>query len=352
MKRNGSVLIIFIWVLLLFSLFAMSVAIRTRLATKIEGYQMASSSAGIQAMTAINLARFFIDSDENRDVDSVFDPWYGEPKEFAAMEFSKQFELQIADEDGKININSVQEKALTAFFELLKKRGYEFKTEPKKLAGSILAWRGTYSMGGRPSGGFKNKNAPFESLEELHLIQEVQPEDVDAITPFLTVYARPDRMMKLNINTVQPLILEALIASLVGDDSMKQNLFDRIQAFRDGELETGSVVTGPDRYFTREDLRDAQFLSRLGFDPQVSAKDWRMRQLVRQLLVFLKSNSEYYSVTVTPKLERGGGIRVQAVLGQRHIPRMSPKPGALRLARPRTPVTVPLEILSWRETRL
>lgn len=352
MNKRGSVLIVFLWVTVLFALFALSIAFRTRLAVKIEGYEMARAEKDYQLLTGVNLARFFIDSDDNRDTDSPFDDWYGNPKKLDEMEFSKQFNLKIADEDSKLDINKAQEKLLIALFDLMKKKGYKLKTDPKKLAGSILAWRGMYSMSGKPSVGFKNKNAPFESLDELNLIQDIKPEDAELIKPFLTVYAKPSTIIKVNINTVDPIVLEAIISSLIGDDSNKQKLFERIQAFREGKLESQDAVEGAKQYFRREDLRENELLNRLGLRQQWNIGDWRLVQLTRQLLMFLKSNSDYYSVEVTPKDIRGGNVKVRAVLGQRFLPRMMPKPGALSLGKPRAMIAIPLEILSWQESKI
>ena len=58
MNKRGSVFILFLWVMLLLALFAMSVGFRTRLATKIEGYDSRRFAMGYDFLSAVNLARF------------------------------------------------------------------------------------------------------------------------------------------------------------------------------------------------------------------------------------------------------------------------------------------------------
>ncbi|MBI4357927.1 MAG: hypothetical protein HY584_01385, partial [Candidatus Omnitrophica bacterium] len=134
MNHKGSVLILFVWVLVVMALLALSIGFRTRLATKIEGYELRRFEMGYDFLSAVNLARFFIDSDDQPRVDFLEDSWYGTPSQFTEMDFSKRFDLEISDAESKIDLNKAQEPFLIQFFETLKKHGIPLKTEPKKLA--------------------------------------------------------------------------------------------------------------------------------------------------------------------------------------------------------------------------
>lgn len=344
MNKRGSVFIVFLWVFILFALLATSVGLRTRLQTKIQAIDTGRFELNHDFLSAVNLARFAIDSDSEPEVDFRDDVWYGTPEPFKETAFSERFDLEISDEESKMDINKASAPLLEKFFEILKTHGVRLETEPKDLAGSILAWRGQVSSRGRPTIGFEQKRAPFESLRELGLIQYISPHDAELLSPFVTVYSRAiGPVMRVNLNTVHAYILEALVFSLAGGDFTKRELFGRIEEFRNGENKN-ALVPGVKQVFQSTDLSPSIFIQKLGLNNSPS-----MLQLVSQLMIFLTVDSQYFSVRVRSHLPHKESFVLNAVLGPRTfkplgIQSVTP---AGQLSRTGKPVTVPLEILAW-----
>ena len=413
MNKSGSVLILSLWVLILISLFALSVGFRMRLATKIERIQSDRFVQNYDYLSALNWARFLIESDDEPRVDHRADEWYGHPKQFEDMDFSRRFDLEIEDEESKVNLNRADQRLLLGLFEVLKRHEIHLETDPEDLSGSIVVWRGQTAALGKPTLGFKHKGAPFESVEELRLIQYISPNDVQRLRPFVTVYGSPqDRTMKVNLNTVHPYVLEALISGLSGGPVPKQVLLESLEKFRMvdrqqsttpslrghevpeaiSEPEIAEPVPSPEiasatpgtlprndrrgilpgshprndgaegaegdgrrnrQIFQQNDLQAQRFIQKLGLPNSLD-----MQQLVSQLMKHVTVDSQFFLVRVklrSAETNPNGYPRpraLEAVLGPRnfHFPPNWRDPASLKLMKPvGRPITVPLEILSWGE---
>ena len=345
MNRQGSVFILFLWVMILFALLASSVAFRTRLESKVRGFERNSFEMKYDFLSAVNLARFSIESDEDPAVDSKEDGWYGTPQAFKGSSFSERFDMEISDEESKIDLNKASAPLLEKFCEVLKDHDISLETDPKDLAGSILAWRGQASPRGRPTIGFDQKRAPFESLEELELIQFISIHDAELLRPFVTVYGQViGPVMRVNLNTVHPYVLEAIVFSLAGGDFTKRELFQKIEEFRNGKGED-ALVPGVKQVFRAEDLRPDVFIQKLGLSNSSS-----MLQVVSQLMIFLTVDSQYFSVRVRSRLPHKESFILDAVLGPRTLRPLGIRGASVSatlLSRMGKPILVPLEILDW-----
>ncbi len=359
MKRNGSVFIIFLWVLILMSLIAFSVAVRSRMAAKIEGYELLRFETNYDFLTGVNLARFYIDSDPDPRVDSAEDTWFGTPKGFEGTDFSKRFELEIGDEDSKINLNKAQYPLLLKLLEVLVKHGKKFNTKKEDLAASILAWRGMTAPGGKPQTGTELKRAPFESVDELRLIQYISPRDLETIRPYVTVYGTPyGGLSQININTAHPYVLEAVVFSLSGADSDKRELINRIEEFRNVKSkffknETQGSTQGSTQaaqFFGQADRSYQAMMTKLKIPTPTQGQMTPMAFLVSQLLASITVDTQYFSVQVRSKVPKRESFTLKAVLGQRYNTQLQWGMSSGSLARPvGQPVNAPLEILAWRE---
>ena len=354
MGQKGSVFILFLWVLILLSSFAFSASFRTRLATKIEAYDSHRFELHYDFLTGVNLARFFIESDQETSVDFMGDDWYGMPKDFVDSDFSKRFDLEISDEESKLDLNRASEPLLLKFFDVLGKNKIKLETDPKDLVGSVLAWRGQTAASGQSTIGFEHKRAPFESTQELYMIQKISPHDVKTLLPFVTVRgALFGSQMRVNLNTVHPFILEALIYHLSGGEFDKRTLLDQIERFRnidayrsnkqESELDASEA---PPQVFRQSDLNPQTMIQKLGLPNSPE-----MVQLVNQLVSFLTVDSQYFRVRIQSQTSKKNSFVLDAVLGLRPIIRVQSvvsTAGSLSRAVGQ-PVTMPLEILSWRE---
>jgi len=323
-------LIVFLWVMAVLGVFAVSVATRARLAAKIEGTENNRFQRSCDYLAAVNLARQFIEADEEPEVDFARDSWYGVPQGFAKMDFGGRFRLTITDEESKLDINSAPAEVLRKFFDLLRAKGEKLVTPSADLAAAIAAWRGTGLGGfGRSTSGFKHKGAAFESLEELYLIQYITPGDVEILRPYLTVYgpgtAGPFRV---NLNTAHPLILEAIIATHNSGDFSKKMLLQKILEFRSAK----TTVQGNSfpQVFRSEDLEASALITRLRLTPSVD-----MLALAGAFVQSATVDSHFFDVSVLSTLPGTESYEMEAVLGPRSRSALSG--------------LVPLDILSWHE---
>lgn len=107
-----------------------------------------------------------------------------------------EVELRILDESGKVDINQADPALLAA---LLRTLGAE-PSAAQQLAGAIADWRDPDSLL-QPGGGAEDpayaaagrahgaKDAPFESVSELHQVLGMAPELFARLAPHLTVYS-------------------------------------------------------------------------------------------------------------------------------------------------------------------
>ena len=73
-------------------------------------------------------------------------------------------------------------------------------------------------------------------------------EDVEKLTPFVTV---DPEFPQMNINTLKPLVLEALIQSSSGDEFAKKELLRRLLEFRAKSLTFGANQLEPEKFMMR-----------------------------------------------------------------------------------------------------
>lgn len=290
MNQKGSVFIMFLWVMILFSVFALSVAFRTRLATKIRSFEDRTFQMEQNSFNALNLARFFLDSDESPDLDSRLDKWYGVPQTFKDLPFADMFGLKIEDEESKIDLNRVTPEILLSVVDTLKSRGVRIQADSKDLVSRLMAWRGTPAGFGKPFMGSDMKEDFYESLDELFIVPGIKENDALLLMPYLTVFGKPGgKRLQVNLNTVHPYVLEGLIRAFPGDERNKQILFKAIEDFRkaaDREQEVPSV-------FGYDDLTPGNLIEKLRLSNTPV-----MQMLAGHLLVHVTLDSQLFHVSI------------------------------------------------------
>lgn len=350
MKRHGSILIFVIWILLLLTVLAASVALRSRLEIKLTSFYGERLQDDYMMLSAVHAAMYLINQDDDASVDSDRDSWYGDPSGFGDFSLSKEIVLTIEDEESKLNLNKVNDTILGNFFKILKENGIRFETEPNDMIVSIMAWQGKplRTVKGKTSMGFEHKKAPFETVEELKLIQYITPKDYEAIKPFFTTYGKTaDFWPRVNVNTAHDWILKAIIQSLPGGEQEKKQLFDNLQFFRKGDPQ--NPEKSPGMVFTPADLRGKVLLQKLGLPETPS-----MIGLINMLQqYYLTADSQFFFVHV--ETQKGGleAVKVvEAVLGTRQgVLQKSSVSGSYQ----NLPVTgnvlqgYPYDILYWNE---
>ncbi|PIQ86152.1 MAG: hypothetical protein COV74_05590 [Candidatus Omnitrophica bacterium CG11_big_fil_rev_8_21_14_0_20_45_26] len=345
MRQRGSMLIFMIWILLILSVLAMSVGFRSRVNIQLSRFYDGYVKQDYLMHSAVNLASYFLSEDEDPLTDSVADPWYGEPQRLAAFPISKQLQVKIEDEESKLNINKAAPLLLEKFFDILKDNGVRLQTDHADLTASIVTWRGGSSGKGGSTVGFEHKRAPFESIDELRLIQKITPQDVEMLKPYLTVYAKSgDFTLRVNINTVHPWILKALIETLPGGATDKKLLYDRIELYRQGD--PNHPEEHPPLIFLATDLTAGNFIQKLALPSSPE-----MVRMVNQLIRSFTVDSQYFDVRVETKEGAALGAKVEAVLGLRDALLVKTARGRYTLQRRLNDVlnNYPFEILYWSE---
>lgn len=335
MARKGSILITVLWVLVLLALFAVSLGFRMHLETRMMSHALERQQLRERTESSVQYARYLIESDEVPDCDYPGDVWYGTHR-LSDWVPGDSLQIEVSDEESKININLASPALLKSLFETLAENGIVLETGPEALASSILQWRGESAFFGSPST-YPSKKAPFESIEELLMIEHITPKDLEAIKPYLTVYsAKGDRTPRVNLNTAPDAILEALVKSSPGDEFSKKDFLNALLKY------LGEARAGKQFFFRQKDLVPAEILRRINLSSTL-----QMVSLANQLLQNLTVDSSYFSVEAYDPLSPDPGIRARAVIG--------PTLGRMNVGLQATyqgPAffrSDTLEILSWRE---
>jgi type II secretory pathway component PulK len=245
-------LIVTLWTLVILTVFALALGERASLEVKLAEYQRDKLRAKQLAWAAIERAIWEKLNDTDTEIDALHESWANNKTAFQDIElgdetftgtFTVSYSLDAAtlygleDEQGKININTIDRQVLVNLFED-NELGNAYE-----LADSILAWRGSIQDADEERHyadldlAYPCKKEEIRSLAELLLVREMTPEILDGIAPYLSIYGDDD---KVNINTASQKVLSALLGD--GD------LAEEIMEFRKGEDE--EIGTVDDQWFT------------------------------------------------------------------------------------------------------
>lgn len=266
--QKGSVLFLSLWAVGLLSVFA--VCLGAGLRQKLEFLDRIETrnklvyiaEAGIkQAISVIGnfeKDRSFIGLNEawsnNKDMFyqmSVGEGWFTVGYDYFREEFRGKINGNLTpakmngavDVESKLNVNTAEPREL---LRLIQKIIDIDEVMADTIASSIVDWRDEdnqsllngaedkYYRGLRF--GYKCKDFPFQSLEELYYVKGMTPDIFSKIKTYLTIYGSG----KVNINTTSAKVLYAL--------GLENTLVEKILLFRCGEDEV--EASGDDRVFT------------------------------------------------------------------------------------------------------
>lgn len=228
-RSKGTILITTLWILTLLTLLALGIGIRVGIDIKMIGFFINSYKAHYIAEAGIRKTIFFLETDSNKNADSLNEIWssgYDNTKEQFVLKDVKigegTFTIGYApekdeegnlfylygasDEEGKLNINGIDGTILAAL------PGFS-----AELAAAVIDWRDEDDMP-NPSGaeneyyeGLNNpyecKNAGFSVNEELMLVKGMTPEIYEGIKNVITVYGDGKAV---NMNTAPKEVLAVL----------------------------------------------------------------------------------------------------------------------------------------------
>lgn len=239
---SGSVLILVVWTMALLAFFAVSAGAMGGFSLKTAARLDNSLRTYAAARSAVPYALSQIEKDDKPLYDGFKDPLLRDGTLFSAIpagdsvlalfyetrdpySFQKTRVSGIMDEERKLNLNSADIETLTNLFHIA--GGIDY-LEARVLAGRVADWRDEDNEKDEEDGAEKYeyqllekaypcKNAPFESVEELLLVYEFPAALYRKIRYFVTVYGTG----KVNLNTAEPVVLEAMGISEAGVDALR-----------------------------------------------------------------------------------------------------------------------------------
>lgn len=294
MNEKGSVLIVSMWILMIFLILLVSLGFHASQEVLLMKREKENVQAKLDFVSSLTKVFELLSTDPDPHRDSPEDAWYGTLT--LKQPWAKRVSIEVKDEESKINLNTAGETLLREFFKKISQET-ALKEEEEAFTKAILKQRA------------KNRIASFE---ELYLMEDIDPKNLEKLRPYFTVYPEAPQM---NLNTASPLILNALIQSLPGDDFAKEELEKKILEYRgdkDGRIS---------KSFSSESLSPNALMQLLSLDNRT-----QMVQLVNALLPNVTTDSQTFEI----HLKHASGKKAEAV--------MSFKNSSL----------VP-EILSWHE---
>ena len=246
--KEGSVLILTIWTL--FFLGALAVAVGSYVSGGIRIARQASANAYGRAamMAAVEHGCMLVQADTNQ-WDGFGEAWgYGGELDWEDQPLGETLSYSIhhttvggitnagmIDEESRININKANKKILEALFLVV---GGVDALESASLAAAVMDWRdedNDVTTGGAEGGyyaglkgGYRCHNGEFDSIYELLMIRGMTPELFERMASAVTIYGNG----KVNLNTADVLVLEALARAAGADESISAATAAKIASFR------------------------------------------------------------------------------------------------------------------------
>ncbi len=252
-RSSGSVLVLVLWTLVLFTVYAVSLGASARArATLLSRTQLMASLESI-AYCGIERAKAVVANDTTDGLDTSTDTWadsagafYDVPAGeglfrvgvFVPGRKTAVFHAGIVDEESKINLNKADAGVIAHLLQVAAQMDLD---EAQELSQNILDWRDQDSNHQHPQYGAEDKyyddlvppylckDAPLEVLDELLLIKGIKREIFDKITPFVTLFGSG----AVNVNTAPKEVLLAL--------GLPVRTVDKMMVYRagaDGEIGT------------------------------------------------------------------------------------------------------------------
>ena len=230
--------------------------------------------ASVQAARGVLQQDFLKDKQTGQLFDALTDLWAFPITNYAIGD--GLLNAKIEDERGKLNLNDL---AVTGDPIIKKakvgrvKRLFELVQINPDLVDAIVDWvddndvpepsgaESLYYQTLRPS--YRSANQPLQTLLELRLIKGMTPEIMAKLSKLVTVYP-PEGQSKVNLNTADPLVIQALdpgITQSVAADIIQSRPYktiqelDRVSSFED----IGKVLRTQNLY----DVQSNLFLARM-----------------------------------------------------------------------------------------
>ncbi|MEW6101846.1 MAG: hypothetical protein AB1481_06075 [Candidatus Omnitrophota bacterium] len=211
MNKKSQILMIFLWILAILGVLAVTTGHRVSMGLRLSRYQRDSVKARYLAKAGVNRAIIEIKNDEQA-MDALSDKWADNPEGFEQIFLSENtgeyatvgyvstqgeqpaMVFGVIDEERKININTANPNLLNQLLE------YYNIEDSQGLVTSIQVWRGELgdADGIYESAGYPPKAGTFSNIEEMVMVVGLSLEDFLKIKDLITVHTTE---AKINVNT-------------------------------------------------------------------------------------------------------------------------------------------------------
>ena len=288
-ERSGIMLLAILWMLVILTALAVGLGRNTKIELVLTKHAIAKAKSKYYALAGIEFARDQIQLDSKDKMSFSFDNLYScavpnteelsseslfRRNQIGSGYFSILYEKDdpfvsqskkyygLSDEDGRININSLDGKTAGVLRELIVLNGFS-REDANIIAYSIVDWidpdsRITaepygaeddyYSGLDRP---YHCKNLFFDSKEELFLIRGMTPEIYNAVKEHITVFPKK-RGFLVNFDTAPEEVLKAIARAAAGGASNTEisdadSAVEKLVNYRKGD--DGEEATSDDRIY-------------------------------------------------------------------------------------------------------
>lgn len=249
---RGSVLVMAMWVLMLLTLFSISISYSVQRRAALLSRLQTLDALYPLAYSGVEFCKSLVAEDKDKEVDSLSDSWASLQNtndtqlKNGAFSIGDGTHMGMTDEDSKINLNKTRPDILSR---LIQQTASINKDKADELAYCLIDWMDSDSFFGHPDYGaedstyesldkpYSSKDAKYEIIDEMLLVSGMTPEIFNALKPYVTVYGTGS----LNINTVSRQVLAA-----IGFDAAA---VDKIARYRSGP--DGKDGTNDDQIFLK-----------------------------------------------------------------------------------------------------
>lgn len=202
--RDGSLLVVTLWLVTILSVLAVAIARYLSVEVRLTKYRLAREQAKALARSGVYLAiqRLMADATEGKPTYEPYD-WLGDEwaiQQDPIISGVTQVSVSVTDEDRKLNINAITQP-------VLERLGVQ-----SEQAGAIIDYIDVDQETPTVQPPYYPKNGPISALEELLDIPGLDSETQDMLQRELTTFTTPTTPPTLNINTVEERVLVALNA--------------------------------------------------------------------------------------------------------------------------------------------
>ncbi len=294
-NKNGSVLIVSLWILAIFVVFLMSLSRLASFDAKMSMREQENFIAESLISSGIDLAKYYLESDKEPSVDSRNDEWYNSSESLMSIWDVKGLSINIRDIESKLNLNYVDSKIMNLLLASISDKIElysdidDFIESYDEYVAEVFSNRGT---------------SKFTSLKELLLIEGFDSRDFNLLSNYLCVNPAENKLM-ININTASKEVLRTVIYSLAGNEAHKEKLYERLLEYLyDNESE--------EQYFDAEKLSPYEMLETIGLTSDVTSVS-----LALQFLKMCTVDSKSFEVLVEVK---GGELATSKLVSAVLVP--------------------------------